>query len=178
MSPEAVRTGVLYDPHDYLPFWKRLIVSLVDALVVIVAGFVLAILFAASVNATDDQLGVIFLSVFAAVSFVYLVVLKRSTLRTVAYRLFGARIVSLSGTQPSIWQMTQRLAFGLAGPANYFFDFVWITQEETRQSLRDKWAGTYVVRVGALPRSHGRIVTRLHDFMGASVLFDEVVDQE
>jgi len=177
VSTETARRGVLYDVHDYVPFWRRVIISIVDILVIIVTGIVLAVVFAVFTDATDEQLDVMIPSVFLLVSLGYLVVLKRSRLRTVGYRLFDARIVTLAGTRPGVWQMVQRLGFGILGPANYVLDLVWITQDDTRQSLRDKWAGTYVVRAAAEPRAEGRIVSRMHNFMGFSALFDEVTER-
>ena len=172
-----VRRGVLYESRDYLGFWKRVLISVLDVAVVVVSA-VLLIAIAETVLGMDSEArnGLLVTAVFGAVATAYLIFLKRSTARTLGYRMFRARIVNLRGERPTVWQMFQRLGFMVFGPGNYVIDLAWIAQEGTKQALRDKWAGTYVVRAGAKPRAEGDIATPLHNLLGFSMFFDEVTE--
>jgi uncharacterized RDD family membrane protein YckC len=99
-----------------VPFWKRVLVDLLDLLVFGIVFLSLAvpvsILFG---DVTRTWLNTM-TAMFAASLMLYFVVLKRSAYRTAGYRLFGVRIVGLDGNPPSYWALTVRLAFGFFGP--------------------------------------------------------------
>jgi uncharacterized RDD family membrane protein YckC len=121
-----------------------------------------------------DAIGGIALLIFAAVWFVYFVLLKRSRIGTVGYALAGARIVNLRGERPGIAALTVRLLFVVAGPLNFLVDLLWISSDQNRQALRDKFAHTYVIRATAIPIGTGRVVYRTYTVFGATMLFQEV----
>jgi uncharacterized RDD family membrane protein YckC len=81
----------------------------------------------------------------------YLVPLKRSRYRTVAYQLLDLKIVTTRGERPSLFTMTFRMLMWLFGPFNFLLDLIWLGADTEGQSLRDCYAGTYVLRNGAEP---------------------------
>ena len=109
-----------------------------------------------------------------ALGFVYLVLLKHSRFRTLGYLVGGIRIVSLQGQRPSIWSLTIRALFAFFGPLNMLIDIMWVTSDERRQALRDKFAHTYVIRDRAIPMGQGTIVYAPYTILGANFLFAEV----
>ena len=121
----------------------------------------------------EDWGGTLLLSC-ALVWFGYFVLLKGSRFRTLGYVIAAAQIVSLKGERPSILSLTGRLLFALAGPLNFFLDILWLTGDGDRQALRDKFAGTYVVRRHSRPAGVGTIVLRTYMFSGMTFLFKEV----
>jgi uncharacterized RDD family membrane protein YckC len=109
-----------------------------------------------------------------AVWFAYFVLLKRSTFRTLGYRAAGAQIVNLQGGRPTIPSLLARLFFAFVGPLNCLIDLFWLTGDANCQAIRDKFAGTYVVRQHASPAGTGAIVVRTYMFWGMTFLFREV----
>jgi uncharacterized RDD family membrane protein YckC len=107
-------------------------------------------------------------------AFAYLVLLERSSVGTLGYLLTGVRIVTLKGERPSILRMTYRLLLWVAGPFHPFVDFTWLTGDEFRQTLRDKPAGTVVVRKSAVPAGVGELRLNRYQFQTFSFVFYEV----
>jgi uncharacterized RDD family membrane protein YckC len=88
------------------------------------------------------------------VIYLYLTVLKRSEVGTLGYILTGVRIVNIEGKRPSMLQMTGRMLPLLPLPLlplTLPFDLAWVVDDPHRQTLRDKWVGTFVVRRNARP---------------------------
>jgi uncharacterized RDD family membrane protein YckC len=118
--------------------------------------------------------------VVPAVAYLYLTVLKRSRVRTLGYILTGVRIVNIEGKTPSLLQMTIRILPVIqlsTVPVPWFLllDVGWMVDEPAKQTLRDKWAGTFVVRrkakpVGTAPVRYNRI-----GFAGIFLIFPEIV---
>ncbi len=104
----------------------------------------------------------------------YLTILKRSNLSTVGFRIGKVKIVNLTGETPSIPTMSLRFLLLSLGPFEFFIDLLWLTGEGTKQTLRDKYVGTYVVKRDATPIGSSTIVhTRLH-VLGWNLLYSEV----
>jgi hypothetical protein len=101
-------------------------------------------------------------------------ILKQSSVGTVGYRIAGVRIVGLDGRPPSWLSMAVRLLFLLLGPFMLVIDLVWISADKHRQSLRDKFGNTYVVKRTAEPVGAGNIVHCAYDILGFSFSFREV----
>jgi hypothetical protein len=57
---------------------------------------------------------------------------------------------------------------------NFLFDAFWLTGDENRQALRDKFASTYVISQDALPAGWGRVRYRNYTFWGMTFMFREV----
>ena len=154
MNPSHAE-GVYYRRQDYASLWRRLLAAIVDAIVA-VAG-----LFALLIGAPSaDALFLAFMA-WVALSYVYLVVCKRTRVRTLGYRLARVRLVDIRGDAPRSLRVTFRLLFTLMGgysSALGVIDMLWLTGDDHRQALRDKLAQTYVIRAGAQPAGRGPIV--------------------
>ena len=105
----------------------------------------------------------------------YLAVLKPSKVRTVGYWLLGCRIVDLRGQKPSILRMRFRSILWVFGPFNLLFDLIWCGIDDDRQSLRDRFVGTCVVRNRAVPIGNGEIHLAYFNAMGYALVFPRVV---
>jgi RDD family len=173
-SPDrTAMQGAHYRPEDYLGVFRRLLIDIVDLPIAVLLSMLLVAALLAVAPRLEDVDG-IGLLVWATVWFGYFVLLKRSTFRTVGYVVARAQIVNLKGERPSVGSLIARLLFALAGPLNFVLDIMWLTGDSNRQALRDKFAGTYVVRRGARPAGTGPVVLRNYMFWGMTFLFREV----
>ena len=165
--------GVYFARTDYLGFWRRLLIDVVDVGVVAMLSVVLGAV-VISLPLPSRSRAFVLWTMLIGLWFSYFVLLKRSAWRTLGYRFGRGRIVSISGDSPSVWQLTLRLAFVIIGPVNLLFDLLFITSDEHRQAIRDKFAATYVVKSWALPKGRGRILISYYHIMGTTWLFREV----
>ena len=165
----AALTGVYFRRNDYAGFWRRLLIDSVDLIVI---GLVCLTSFAV-VWMISLSPGLILAS-WGTAFFSYFVLLKRSRFGTVGYRVGGVRVVGHDGKKPSISSMIFRLLFVVLGPINWVVDLIWLFGDTHRQALRDKLAGTYVVRKDARPAGTGKIVYRWYDIQCYNFLFREV----
>jgi hypothetical protein len=116
--------------------------------------------------ASDDYAGLL---VRMIVVFIDLAVLVVS-----GWGLFRLKIVDLHGNTPSILRMTLRFATLFLGPLNLIFDLLWLGGDRDRQTLRDKLAGTYVVKRRATPLGQGAIVWPRYSLLGYMLILPEV----
>jgi uncharacterized RDD family membrane protein YckC len=80
----------------------------------------------------------------------------------------------LDGRVPGYWPLFLRLLFAMLGPLNWAIDLIWLTNDSNRQALRDKFAGTYVVKAKAQIAGEGRVVSRYYQICGTNWWFREV----
>jgi len=168
------REGVYFRREDYAGFWLRLLIDLID--VVVVAGVHLFVLATVTFPSTE-MVGDLLLVTSAIVVFSYFVILKRSRIGTVGFRVVGFKVVGLNG-QPADWfSLTLRLLFavlfGGLGPLSVL-DQVWLSSDTHRQTLRDKFAQTYVVKKEAQPVGSGRIEPWNYEICCYNFIFREV----
>jgi uncharacterized RDD family membrane protein YckC len=145
--------GVFYAPDDYVGMGRRIIILVVDSMV-------LAVLFTCLVIVWLGVGGgppVVFTIATIGLFWMYEVVLKRSSLRTIGYRLTGCRIVNLKGERPSLFALTFRALLWLFGPLNLLFDLLWCGIDDDRQTLRDRFAETCLINENATPIGTGEI---------------------
>lgn len=180
MPTTIVEEGVYYRPEDYAGVWRRLLIEGIDFGVAFALSIAITMLLLAAVMPADsesqafaDRLTWILLIVWPAIWFLYLVILKRTRIRTLGYLIGRARIVNLKGEMPGILPLTIRLAFATLGPINVITDLFWITGDDNRQALRDKFAGTYVINKWAQPAGRGKVVYRSYSMM-FNFIFREV----
>jgi len=121
-SDSSLGTGVYYAEDDYIGLGKRLLILVVDACVIAIALWVADTLWY-SLPPSDTTYTLLSwgLPVFA---YVYLTVVKASTIRTLGYRLVGAKVLTFQGKRPSVFCMTLRLFLWLAGPLNLVMDLI------------------------------------------------------
>lgn len=148
-------TGVFYHEDDYASFSRRVTAALIDIAVIIVFSS-LILLFTRFLN---DQIRINSSYLFLiSLTLVYFTFFKRSKFRTLGYILTGIKVVDLSGSMPSLYNMFMRLVIFVSGPYDYSKSIELIKTEKTKQSLRDKYLGNYVVNVNAKPIGSGPIV--------------------
>jgi uncharacterized RDD family membrane protein YckC len=165
-QPEQIETGPYYSRADYAGLFRRFTIIFVDLSVVVLVW--VAIVLSQGGEPTRTAIGI-----WVGVSYGYLVLLERS-FGTLGFLLTGVKILTLKGDRPSILRMTFRLLLWVFGPINALFDIYWLTGDEYRQTLRDKLAGTVVVRTSAVPAGTGEIRLNRYQLMGYSFVFYEV----
>ena len=159
MEPEGKPEFVYYDVAAYAGFGRRLVGIVIDLVVLLVFyGVVLAVL-GADVESPPRWVKL----TVAGIAYLYLTVFRRSRFRTPGYWATDVRIVDLKGRRPSMFLMTMRLLWWVLGPINPIIDFVFISNDDCNQTIRDKLLGTYVIRVCAEPAGRGH---RAHDRVG------------
>ena len=162
-------TGVYFQAEDYAGLPRRLMIDMIDALIVSCLCGVAFLVFVLGFASKD-----LLFAAWASILFCYFVLLKRSKMRTIGYRIGGVRIVGLDGKTPSVWSLTLRLLFMALGPVNYLLDIAFLSADPHRQALRDKLAQTYVVKKRAEAMGSGQLIYRYYDIFGYNFLFREV----
>jgi uncharacterized RDD family membrane protein YckC len=145
--------GVYYAQKDYAGLGRRLFVLAIDGLVVYVGYLATWVVF--GWVRPGDAVSYTWVISFAAFCYLYLAVLARSRFGTLGYTLASVQVLDLSGRRPSLACMSFRTLFAVLGPLNALLDVIWLGGDPHRQALRDKLAGTYVVRRGAVPGGEG-----------------------
>jgi uncharacterized RDD family membrane protein YckC len=162
-ADHSLGDGVYYASVDYRGLTPRILIVIVDLVVLFAAFFAFAIAFDTFRRHGDRYAALSLLAFFLAV-FGYLTVLK-ATFGTAGYWLTGSRIVNLRGQRPSVLRMTLRLIMFLFFPISFIGDFIWCMVDEDRQTLRDRFAGTFVIRWYAEPIGNGAVhLTHYHAF--------------
>jgi uncharacterized RDD family membrane protein YckC len=170
--------SVHFAAGDYAGFWRRLVVEIID--VVAVVALLVALAGVAGIVADDpdaapsDDTVVVILVSWAVLVYAYFVFLKRSHFGTLGYRLCRVRLVDAWSRPPGFGPLNLRLLFAVIGPINIVLDMLWIPSDPWKQSLRDKFARTYVVRAGAQAAGPARLVYRQYYVMGMSFVFQEL----
>ncbi|MFQ5599216.1 MAG: RDD family protein [Candidatus Krumholzibacteriia bacterium] len=178
MSQEAkashAQMACYYPVKSYGSAWARALALTIDLTVATVLG---ALAFAASgMVAPDSDKTIILAGSLLSLLFcyVYFVELERSKPGTIGFRILGLRIVNLQGQQPSRLDMANRFVMAWLGPLNILVDLLWIPSDENRQALRDKFAGTYVIKRNAKPSGHGLVICATYFLLGFTWTFREV----
>jgi uncharacterized RDD family membrane protein YckC len=173
MTEHERMTGVIYAREDCLGVARRLLIDVVDVAAASLLSIVLTVI--ASIVMTPDGLWqLVTLLMWTFVWLGYFVFLKGSRYRTLGYVLGKAKILNLQGEPPSLGQLLLRFLFSVFGPLNLLLDLLWIPSDPFRQALRDKFAGTYVVKKGAVATAQGNIVFVPYTMFGQSYIFKEV----
>ncbi len=167
--------AVCFDRRDYAGPVRRAVIVCIDfvAAIVLSVGVLIGVLYVWFVRHPQSDLPAQALWVLPGVAYIYLTLLKRSRIRTLGYILMGVRVVDIRGGRPSLLQMTVRMAPLLPVPWSLLFDLGWILDEPQRQTLRDKWAGTLVVRRKAKPIGTAPIRYKRIGFSGLFLIFPE-----
>lgn len=169
------KIGVYYDLNDYAGFFRRFISLLIDFVFILFILFFF-LLIKESLDETNIVLdNLVFVWLIFMV--IYFTILKASSLRTIGYRLMGIKIVTLKGQKPNFVTMLFRFFLWLFGPFQLPYDILWLINDEHRQCMRDKCAGTYVIKKNAKPVGEGNINVINYLILGFNLLF-EVVTRE
>ena len=161
--------GVFYALADHAGILRRLCIVAVDFAVLLGLG---ALLFVAGDR--WEWIPQCPVELWLLAVYLYMAVLKMTPWGTVGYLLTGVRLVDLRGRRPSLWRVTLRLIFLVLGPINMLFDIIWLGGDPNRQSIRDKFAGTYVIRKRAVPAGEGRVKYVTYFFLCHCLTFEEI----
>jgi uncharacterized RDD family membrane protein YckC len=147
-------------------FWRRAAAAFVDALVIVPAALVVALiagklagvsppatrprlldvdLWIDLVLATDPAL-VMAVVLLVAIAMTYLLVFQITAGRTPGMRLFKIKIIDVWGDRPSPGRCAVRCLGYLVGLATLFLGFLWMGFDSEKRGLHDWIAGTYVIR--------------------------------
>jgi uncharacterized RDD family membrane protein YckC len=158
--------GVFYARRDCAGFLRRAISGAIDAGVVWLL-WVLNFNVVLAFRPTEEVAALAIVIGLPGMGFLYFVVMKRSQVRTVGYRMTGLKVVNLRGSAPSVLAMTLRICvvIWLAWPFGVF-DFLYMFGDERRRKLSDVLAGTCVVRTRAQPYGTGEVVSAVSFIYG------------
>jgi uncharacterized RDD family membrane protein YckC len=171
MTSAHIKTGVYFAKKDYAGLGRRLLILLIDAAVILAAWTIPALI----VNALAIPVSLeIFAWTWFLAAVAYLTILEASSIGSVGFLVCGVRIVTLRGERPSVARMGARLAICTIGPFSLPVDLIWLAGDDRRQSLRDRIAGTYVVRKSAEPAGRGPIRAATLMFLGMTLSYWEV----
>jgi uncharacterized RDD family membrane protein YckC len=164
--------GVYYNSQDYAGFLRRIIIACTDFVALIVFWIILAVAWM-YLHPEQDFVPPASFWVVLISAFLYLTIIKRS-FGTLGYLIAGVRIVDIHGNRPSVIRMIGRFMWLFILPFSSILDILWLTGEETRQTLRDKTVGTYVVKKKANPLGTGKCEIKVMSFMGLCLRLREV----
>lgn len=176
--------GVYFAIEDYIGLFPRIIVFIVDSIILLIALLVLLALspvvrpFLSIEKQYSGAAEAWCFIAFLLFAWIYLTVLKTSRFRTVGYWLAGARIVTLQGNRPSPIRMTLRMTLRLTllatGPKNFLFDLLWSGIDDDKQTLRDRFLGTCVVKTNAEPIGEGEVHLARYFATGFNLAYPKV----
>ncbi len=166
-------TGVYYSLKDYAGFGKRILAWGIDLTVISLFIGLYTFIFAKYSSGQEYEMKILFW-ISLITCHIYLAVLKNSEISTFGFWLTNIKVVDLYGERPSFFKMTFRFFLLTLGPFELILDLLWLTGENTKQTLRDKFIGTYVIKNTANPIGKGKIVQSRLYVMGWNLLFSEV----
>jgi uncharacterized RDD family membrane protein YckC len=95
------------------------------------------------------------LGLSAAMAFVYSALSHSLGGMTLGMRLFGVRLVDVTGKPPSLGRCAVRAALSVVSFGALFLGFIWALFDRRRQALHDKMTSTFVVKLLA-PKTAAR----------------------
>lgn len=164
--------GVYFARRDYAGFLRRMFIVLIDLLVILVVGFLIQLTWNL---ARPEETSPITSIICLGLAYLYLTILRGTRLRTLGYILTGVKIINLKGERPSFFWMNLRLTLWIFGPVNPIVDLLWFWGDNNRQTLRDRLAGTYVIKRKAVPIGGGPIRPATLFIMGYTLVYPEVI---
>jgi uncharacterized RDD family membrane protein YckC len=167
--------GVFFARDACAGLSTRLLILVIDIVTLLFFGFALGLIWYYLVPIMGNPNRAVFSS-WLAVSYFYLVIIE-SWVGTLGFYLTGVKVLDLKGGKPSIVRMTFRLLLWILGPFNPLIDLYWVTNDRHKQTLRDKLAGTYVIKKCSIPSGKGRVHAVHYFLFGFSILFPEVREQ-
>lgn len=175
----SLGSGVYFEPSAYPGITRRLLAMLTDCFVILLAA--VAIWVPVLFVTWDQQPALseaIFLLLWIGFIWCYMTVVKRSSFRTIGYRIFGIRIVTTEGKRPTLTTMTFRFGMWIFGPFSLLMDVIWVGPDSEHQTLRDCYASTYVIRADAQPAGTGPVYLTRYFAAGLALAYPRVVHQD
>lgn len=135
--------------YTYATFWRRLGALFVDGVLITAIRLGLIFLPAVLSGADPEQAGTmtdLFSFPFVVLYFAFMESSKQQG--TLGKKIFGLRVVDLSGQRLSFWKAFRRYFGRVVSGIILGIGFLMIFFSERRQALHDRMAGTYVLYVG------------------------------
>ena len=177
-SSTELGEGVYFRLEDYGSFLRRTLATLIDIGVLLFVWFLVGeivyyLYFDLDLlSGSGEEAFEVWLNASCVlVAWGYLSICKSTSLRTLGYRMAGLKIVTLQGNRVPWYQMTVRLLLWICGPFSLFLDTLWIFTDEARQSCRDSYCGTLVVKNNAVPEGSGPIRLTFYNVMGMTLMY-------
>lgn len=171
MAESTPETGLHDAPSDSAGLFRRFAILFIDASVAFAALAAISIALPDSGRARFTPAQAWSFTVFC---WIYCVALETYA-GTPGFLLTGVRIATIKGERPGLLRMTFRLLIWVIGPINMLVDLLWLTGDDYKQTLRDKFAGTVVILKKAVPAGTGEIRLNRCRFLGQSFVFYEVM---
>jgi len=166
------KQGTFYEKRDYAGFLTRLFIIAID--LVLIFGFYCAFwILAVSFQLEHKPQMTVFFFLNIVFLYIYLVEIKRRW-GTLGNLLTATRVIDIRGLTPTILSMLVRNSVWVCGPIMLFIDILWMTQDSSRQMIRDKLSAIYVVGKSAKPAGKGEIIYSTYMLLGLTLLFRDV----
>ena len=173
LKREKLEVGVYYEDKEYAGLTKRVIIIGVDIFTLVILWASIIIIWEMT-NDDIEEIPVYLTYIGVSLAYIYLVVFRMFTVGTLGNILTKTKVVDLRGNRPSLFQMTIRFLMLILGPINFLLDFFWLTGDPYKQTLRDKFAATYVINKQAVPLGQGLQTFSTYQIFGMSFVFREV----
>ena len=152
--------GIYFAPADCAGLSRRFLIAAIDYGIIVAVGRALQSLVGSNRSSPAWATGA-----WIALAFAYFVFLE-SRSGTVGYLLTGVRILTLKGERPTLLRMAFRYLLWALGPIDPLVDLLWAGGDDQRQTLRDKFSGTLVVKRKAGPVGRGKVRFNRYTMLG------------
>ena len=131
----------------YAGFWRRVVASIIDWLLIVGFGFVIATILGVDLTKQHSAQFETFVNLIGLVEYwLYFAILESSKLQaTVGKRFLHLRVTDLSGERISFGKATGRHFGKIISFVILMVGFLMVGWTEKKQGLHDKMAGTLVV---------------------------------
>ena len=138
---------------QYAGFWIRLLASLLDGVILLVAAICIMVLTGVPMEHMMDFINVELegytwqQSMYVFLSLLYVILLPASTLQgTLGKAALGLKITDVNGERISVWRSLGRALSGILSTIILFIGYIMIAFHREKRGLHDIIARTYVIR--------------------------------
>lgn len=138
---------------QYAGFWIRLLASLLDGVILLVAAICIMVLTGVPMEHMMDFINVELegytwqQSMYVFLSLLYVILLPASTLQgTLGKAALGLKITDVNGERISVWRSLGRALSEILSTIILFIGYIMIAFHRQKRGLHDIIAGTYVIR--------------------------------
>ncbi|HPF40813.1 MAG TPA: RDD family protein [Phycisphaerae bacterium] len=191
-------TTVIYRTEDYASGPRRVIAALIDFFVVTwlyaIPVMIVSLIWvpkeiremkgdlAKQQRLTREALGpTVFFSTIAIIIilvFAYHILMRRLRGGTIGYRIARIRLIAHDGNKPPWPQLMKRILLMIGGVFTSGLVLVPTFLRKKRQALHDVFAGTWMVRVNAVPEGPGALIYKTRLFGTFPVTYADVESLE
>lgn len=132
---------------NYAGFGVRFLASLIDGIIIGLANTAINFMLKAILG---DGAGSISIILNLALSVAYYVWYQNKNGQTIGKKAMNIKVVTYEGKTPTMFAFFLRDIVGkIVSTITFFIGYLMVLWDPKKQSLHDKIAGTYVIRVGA-----------------------------